>query len=145
MKLIIAGASGFVASEVVRQSVRLKEITSVIALARKPIAPSGLSDEESAKLRSVVTESYETYSPEVQREFASADACIWCAAPNLLLNFENPKLMQAGQDRRYHPNCSETPRVCRGETCLSGLYSRWAPSHDAGGAGEAVSFPLHEW
>jgi uncharacterized protein YbjT (DUF2867 family) len=78
MKLIVAGATGFIASEVIRQSLRLKEVTSVIALARKPVSPpQGLAEAEAAKLRSVVISDYEIYPDEVLREFANANACIW--------------------------------------------------------------------
>ncbi|KAK1753748.1 succinate-semialdehyde dehydrogenase [Echria macrotheca] len=78
MKLIIAGASGYVATEVVQQSLRMKEIHTVVALARKPVvASSGVSPAEAAKLRSVVIDDYETYPEHTRREFEGADACIW--------------------------------------------------------------------
>ncbi|KAJ6475255.1 putative nucleoside-diphosphate-sugar epimerase [Mycena vitilis] len=80
MKLIVAGATGYVAQEVIRQSLAMSHITSVVALARKPvIAPDG-AGENAIKLRSVVTGDYEHYSDEVKNEFAGADACIWTVA-----------------------------------------------------------------
>lgn len=39
MKLIVAGATGFVGTEVVRQALRNPAVTSVVALARKPLLP----------------------------------------------------------------------------------------------------------
>lgn len=76
MKLIIAGATGFVGRELVRQSLRMREITTVVALARKPVsAPEGC---DAAKLKSVVIEDYGTYPEHLRKEFAGADACIWC-------------------------------------------------------------------
>ena len=86
MKLIIAGASGFVASELLRQSLRRPEITSVIALARKPVsAPENLGPEaDASKLKSLVLEDYGHYTEDVKKEFAGADACIWYAAPWLI-------------------------------------------------------------
>ena len=83
MKLIIAGASGFVASELLRQCLRRPEITSVIALARKPVsAPENLGpDADASKLKGVVVEDYGQYPDDVKKEFAGADACIWYAAP----------------------------------------------------------------
>lgn len=77
MKIIITGASGLVATEVLRQSLRQKEITAVIALARRPVAPHNVSDADATKLRSVVIEDYENYPDHVRREFRDADACIW--------------------------------------------------------------------
>ncbi|KAK6955647.1 hypothetical protein Daesc_003289 [Daldinia eschscholtzii] len=82
MKLIISGATGFVAREVIRQSLSRNEITSVIALARKPVSiPEKLPpDANPSKLKSVVIEDYENYPEEVKNEFAGAAACIWTVA-----------------------------------------------------------------
>ncbi|KAJ6507895.1 putative nucleoside-diphosphate-sugar epimerase [Mycena vitilis] len=78
MKLIVAGATGYVAQEVIRQSLRMSQVTSVVALARKPVvAPEG---ESASKLKSVIIKDYEHYSDEVKKEFAGADACIWTVA-----------------------------------------------------------------
>ncbi len=79
MKLIVTGASGFVGSEVIRQSLRNPNITSVIALARRPVPiPSNLGHgADSSKLHSVTVKDYDTYPDEVKKEFAGADACIW--------------------------------------------------------------------
>lgn len=79
MKLIVAGASGFVASEVIRQSLSIPKITSVIALARHPVAtPSNLGKgADASKLHSVVLDSYGSYPDDVIKQLAGADACIW--------------------------------------------------------------------
>lgn len=78
MKLIIAGASGLVATEVLRQSLRHKDIKAVVALARKSVAaPPGTSESDATKLRSVVVSDYETYPDDAKKEFVGADACIW--------------------------------------------------------------------
>lgn len=75
MKLIVAGATGLVATEVIRQSLQMDEITSVIALARKPVQVDGTL--ESSKLKSVIISDYGEYPDHVKAEFAGADACIW--------------------------------------------------------------------
>ena len=79
MKLIIAGATGFVATELIRQSLSIPQITSVIAIARRPVStPSNLNpNADISKLHSAVLEDYGTYPDEVRKEFAGADACIW--------------------------------------------------------------------
>ncbi|KAK7750324.1 hypothetical protein SLS62_007732 [Diatrype stigma] len=79
MKLIVAGATGYVAKEVVRQSLGRKEISSVIALARKPVpVPEGLANSaDAAKLHNVCIEDYGQYPDHVKKEFAGAGACIW--------------------------------------------------------------------
>ncbi|KAI0900667.1 NAD(P)-binding protein [Annulohypoxylon nitens] len=82
MKLIVSGATGFVAKEVIRQSLSISEITSVIALARKPVsAPEKLPEgADVSKLRSVVVKDYDQYPEDVRKEFAGASACIWTVA-----------------------------------------------------------------
>jgi hypothetical protein len=85
MKLIITGATGFVASEVLRQALLLPSITSIVAVARSPIsAPEGTPN--SSKLRSIVVPDYGTWSEDVKKEIAGADACIWyeCSSNCLL-------------------------------------------------------------
>jgi N-acetyl-gamma-glutamylphosphate reductase len=78
MKLIVAGATGLLGTEIIRQSLQIPEITQVIALARKPIQTDGSLD--SSKLKSVIIQDYGEYSDEVKSEFDGADACIWCVA-----------------------------------------------------------------
>jgi FlaA1/EpsC-like NDP-sugar epimerase len=79
MKLIITGATGAIGTEVVRQSLRWPEITSVVAVARKPVeVPEKLdSKSDPSKLRSVTLDDYGEYPENVKKEFAGADACIW--------------------------------------------------------------------
>lgn len=77
MKLIVAGATGLVGSEIIRQSLQISEITQVIALARKPVQVDERID--SSKLKSVVVRDYGEYPDHVKAEFAGADACIWYA------------------------------------------------------------------
>lgn len=79
MKLIVAGASGFVATEVIRQSLSIPNITSIIAIARKPVSPplSLGPAADPSKLRSVVLDSYGSYPDDAMKQLAGADACIW--------------------------------------------------------------------
>ena len=75
MKFIIAGASGFVASEVIRQALLSPAITSVVALARKGVsAPAGVDD---SKLKSVIIQDYGSYPDEAKLDLKGADGCIW--------------------------------------------------------------------
>ncbi|KAI0124793.1 hypothetical protein BJ170DRAFT_635117 [Xylariales sp. AK1849] len=78
MKLIVTGATGFVGTELIRQSLRMRQITSVVALARKPVELEDGTD--ISKLKSVIIKDYGEYSEEVKKEFAGADACIWTVA-----------------------------------------------------------------
>ncbi|KAL7893276.1 hypothetical protein HDV63DRAFT_387442 [Trichoderma sp. SZMC 28014] len=75
MKLVIVGASGFVATELISQALRRPDVTNLVALSRKPVtAPNG---ENAAKLKSVLISDYGEYPDDVKKELAGANACIW--------------------------------------------------------------------
>ncbi|QDS75959.1 hypothetical protein FKW77_003457, partial [Venturia effusa] len=78
MQLIVAGASGYLASEVIRQALSHPKITSVIALARRKVeAPTGT---DGSKLKSVIVKDYDFYGEDVKNELGEAGACIWTVA-----------------------------------------------------------------
>jgi hypothetical protein len=79
MKLIIAGSTGFVATEIIRQALSHPAITSIAALARREtVVPQNIGpNANAAKLKPVVCENFENYSESVKRELAGSDACIW--------------------------------------------------------------------
>jgi uncharacterized protein YbjT (DUF2867 family) len=87
MKLIIAGATGFVAEELIRQSLRHPDIKSVVALARRPVAAPPGAGADGSKLKSVVVKDCDDYPEEVRRELAGADACIWYVFPALRVRY----------------------------------------------------------
>ena len=78
MKLVVAGATGLLGTEIIRQTLQVPEITQVIALARKPIRIDPNVD--SSKVKSIVIKDYGEYPDDVKAEFAGADACIWCVS-----------------------------------------------------------------
>jgi hypothetical protein len=88
MKLIIAGSTGTVAPELIRQALSTPSITSVVGLARRPTAvPDNLgAAADTSKLTSIVVHDFENYPDDVKRQLAGADACIWTIAtkPNQL-------------------------------------------------------------
>jgi nucleoside-diphosphate-sugar epimerase len=79
MKIIVAGSTGFVATEVIRQALSIPTITSVVALARRTTAvPQNVGPSaDASKLKSVVCDDFENYTETVKKELAGADACIW--------------------------------------------------------------------
>lgn len=79
MKVVITGASGFVATELLRQSLRHPAISSVVAISRRPVAqPTGLPASESGKLHVVQVKDYgELDVEEVREAVAGAEGCIW--------------------------------------------------------------------
>lgn len=86
MKLIVAGASGFVATEVIRRSLSHPQITSVIALSRQLVSvPENLdAGADPSKLHSAVVQKYDEYTDDVKKQLANADACIWYCTPHLI-------------------------------------------------------------
>ncbi|TVY64300.1 hypothetical protein LSUE1_G006817 [Lachnellula suecica] len=80
MKLIIAGATGFVATEVLRQAIENPAVTSLIALARRETACPENAGENATKFTSVVCNDFSNYSEDVKKQLAGANACIWLIA-----------------------------------------------------------------
>ena len=78
MKLIVAGSTGFLGTEIIRQAVSNRAISSVLALARRETpAPPNVKPEDAKKLQSVIVKDFENYSEDVKQTLAGADACIW--------------------------------------------------------------------
>jgi nucleoside-diphosphate-sugar epimerase len=79
MKLIVTGATGLLGTWVIRESLQNPKITSVIALARRPVsAPENAGDGfDTSKLKSLVLEDFTNYPEDVKSQLADADACIW--------------------------------------------------------------------
>ena len=102
MKLVIAGATGYVATECVRQALIDARFTKVVALARREVkAPTDLGPKaDVSKLQSVVIEDYGTYSDDVKKQLAGADACIWTVAitPNKIKNYEWSEVVRISRD-----------------------------------------------
>ena len=80
----MTGATGFVGTEVIRQALRNPAITSVIALARKPVSrPDNSGSDENTKFESVILKDWVTpYSESIKEQLKGADACIWFEDPS---------------------------------------------------------------
>jgi len=73
MKLIVVGATGFVGTEILRQSLLRKDISSVVAVTRRALT----SAPQSPKLKNVVVKDYDQYNDEARTAFKDANGCIW--------------------------------------------------------------------
>ncbi|KAI1214497.1 uncharacterized protein F4807DRAFT_408331 [Annulohypoxylon truncatum] len=82
MKLIVAGSTGFVGNEIIRQALSHPGVTSIVALGRRETAiPENIGpNADVAKLKSIVCDDFENYPESVKKELAGADACIWAVA-----------------------------------------------------------------
>jgi hypothetical protein len=84
MKVILAGSSGFIGKEVLRQCLQNPSITSLVALSRRPLP------ENDPKLKTVLMEDFTSYSPSVLQELEGADSCIWYVFTHNLLSHHSP-------------------------------------------------------
>lgn len=74
MKLILTGSTGFIGQEVLSQCLLHPDITSLVALSRRPL-PSSVTN--SPKLKVVILEDFTSYPENVLKELEGAEACIW--------------------------------------------------------------------
>ncbi|KAI9647088.1 hypothetical protein NHQ30_005090 [Ciborinia camelliae] len=79
MLLIVAGSTGFVATELIKQALTKPAVKSIVALARRetPLPASLGPDTNNTKFKSVVCQDFENYPENVKRELSGADACVW--------------------------------------------------------------------
>ena len=75
MKLAIGGATGYVGTEVLRQALLSKAVTSIVAIGRRSASvPEGL---DGSKLTNVVLEDFNHYPDEAMKKLEGVDACDW--------------------------------------------------------------------
>jgi uncharacterized protein YbjT (DUF2867 family) len=78
MKILVTGSTGLVGAEVIRQATLDKDITEIVALARRPvIIPNLPSSPNGAKLTTVLHDDFLNYDG-LSELFKDCDACLWC-------------------------------------------------------------------
>jgi nucleoside-diphosphate-sugar epimerase len=83
MKIVVAGSTGFVGTEVIRQALSIPEVTEIVALGRRDVtAPDNLGPKaDVSKLQSLVLKDFLNYTDEVKAKLTGADAVIWYVMP----------------------------------------------------------------
>ncbi|KAH6684995.1 hypothetical protein F5X68DRAFT_277000 [Plectosphaerella plurivora] len=111
MKLIVTGATGYVASEVLRLAVKMSEITSVVAVARRPVKLTGPGAD---KIRSVVIEDMANIPmPSGQNSRGHPHASENAA------DMDDDRTVAVLPQRTFSMDADEVRRVC--ETAVAGL------------------------
>ncbi|AEO71933.1 uncharacterized protein THITE_2148503 [Thermothielavioides terrestris NRRL 8126] len=111
MKLIVAGSTGFVATEVIRQALANPAVASVVALGRRKAPEPQRLDPgaDVSKFTSVVLENFDNEYPEsVKGALAGADACIWTIAVTPSKSKTVPREQVIKVSRDYAVKCLET-------------------------------------
>jgi hypothetical protein len=139
MKLIVVGATGLVATEMIRQALLLPEITSIVAVSRNPIEHA-----ETPRLKNVLLRDYGEYPVEAGEAFAGADACIWyaCYRYTILSICRLPFLNALVKDCGHYTDAITQLRLCRSQAYLPGLYHGGAERHVRSWASENFYFRL---
>lgn len=75
MKLIVTGATGYIGAEVLRQCLCHPDVTTVVALTRRPLPSSPNADDP--RVRNIVMRDFAEYPEEILRELEGAQGCIW--------------------------------------------------------------------
>ena len=74
MKIIVAGGTGFIGSNVIKQCIAHPDIASVIVLSRREIS---VDLSESDKVKVLIHEDFSQYPASFLEELAGAQGCIW--------------------------------------------------------------------
>lgn len=74
MRIIIAGATGFVGGAVVRQAIANERITHAFVLTRKPLHEDIA---KSPKVTIIQHNDFSAYPPELLEQLAGAEGCVW--------------------------------------------------------------------
>lgn len=95
MKLVIVGGTGLVATELIRQGLRLPGITSLVAFSRRSVQLD-VDDSKTTNFENIIVQDYAQYSDSAKSALAGADACIWCGTPSSGTTVSAPKGRSCG-------------------------------------------------
>jgi uncharacterized protein YbjT (DUF2867 family) len=75
MKVILTGCTGFIGNEVLNQCLARPDISSIIALSRRPLPST--PQFTNPKLKVVILKDFTTYTDSVLEELKGAHGCVW--------------------------------------------------------------------
>jgi len=132
MKLIIVGGTGMVATELIRQSLAMPEITSVVTVARKDVKLHENAVQK-ANFKSLLIKDYEEYPDTLKAESAGAAACIWQVPSSIIFCFYVANIIHRTVAimpfRLSKFEFAEVKCVCQSQTRVPNLCGRWPESN----------------
>ncbi|KAK3683409.1 hypothetical protein B0T22DRAFT_538509 [Podospora appendiculata] len=99
MKVVIFGATGLIATELIRQALAMPEVTSIVAIARKEVQLDA-DAVNTSKFKFVMIRDYMEYPDTMKAELLGADVCIWTVSitPFRLKEFGFDEVKRVCQD-----------------------------------------------
>lgn len=75
MHLILTGATGHVGSGVLDAMMKIKDITRISVLSRRPVKLA--EDTKDPRVHVIINKNFEKYEPEVINQLRGATGCVW--------------------------------------------------------------------
>lgn len=75
MHLILTGATGLVGSAVLDAMIKMKDVTKISVLSRRPVKMA--EDAKDPRVNVIIHKDFEKYDAEVLSKLSGADGCIW--------------------------------------------------------------------
>jgi NAD dependent epimerase/dehydratase family enzyme len=76
MKVVFTGSSGYIGSQVFKQTIADERIHSIVSLVRRQPANSWI---QHSKVETIIVKDFNNFDEETITEIDDADAAIWCA------------------------------------------------------------------
>ncbi|KAI6861007.1 hypothetical protein D0864_06551 [Hortaea werneckii] len=91
MKVLLAGATGFVGSEILKQCIAHNYIQRIYCLTRKPLDPKVFKGKNGHKVTEILHDDYEAYpnSLLLRLKEEGVEACIWALGGNSIAQYKN--------------------------------------------------------
>ena len=71
MKVIVAGATGFIGGAALKRLAELPQVTSIVVLSRREL-PTKMD-----KVQTIIIKDFKQYDDDVLQQLTGAEACVW--------------------------------------------------------------------